>query len=163
VTTIISFNERKSINKRRYPLYPLVGVGAVVLREDKVLLVRRAAPPGKGKWSIPGGLVEVGERLGDAAVRELYEETGVRAKPVGVIDIEEYIERDPSGRVVYHYVIVDVLVEPFGDLNPSPRSDALDVGFFSIRDALKMELTTSTRRFLHKLLENAGSIRVIEL
>ena len=148
---------------RRYPKHPLVGVGAVILVEDKVLLVRRAAPPGRGKWSIPGGLIEVGESLGDAAIRELYEETGIRAKPVGVIDVEEYIERDPEGEVVYHYVIIDVLVEPVGRLEPRAQSDALEVGLFSISDALELELTSSTRRFLGKLLENKDSPKIIRL
>ncbi len=149
--------------KRRYPKHPLVGVGAVVLVNGKVLLVRRATPPGKGKWSIPGGLVEVGESLGDAAVRELYEETSVRARPIGVIDVEEYIERDMEGKVVYHYVIIDVLVKPIGKLEPHPQSDALEVRLFNISDALKLELTSSTRRFLSKLLENINSLNIIKL
>ena len=142
--------------RRRYPSHPLVGVGAVVLDGDKVLLVRRAAPPGKGKWGIPGGLVELGETIGEAAVRELYEETGVKGKPVGVIDVEEYIERDQNGRVVYHYVIIDVLVEPLGEVSLEARSDALEARFYGIEEALGLELTSSTRRFLNKLLTYRG-------
>ncbi len=155
--------EGNSVLSRRYPKHPLVGVGAVVLIEDKVLLVRRAAPPGKGKWSIPGGLVELGESLSNAAVRELYEETGIRAKPLGVIDVEEYIERDVRGRIVYHYVIIDILVEPLGELRPHAQSDALEVGLFSISDALELELTSSTRKFLRKLLESNVHPSIIEL
>lgn len=149
--------------KRRYPQHPLVGVGAVVLVNNKILLVQRAAQPGKGKWSIPGGLVEVGENLGSAAVRELYEETGLRARPIGVIDVEEYIERDWEDKVIYHYVIIDILVEPIGDLEPHPQSDAVNAGLFDISDALRLELTSSTRRFLDKLMENKGSFNIIKL
>ena len=135
---------------REYPEYPIVGVGAVVLRDNKILLVKRGYPPGKGKWSIPGGVPEVGESLKDAVLRELYEETGIEGRVKGVVFVGEYIERDENGRVRYHYVLVDFLVEPVGG-RLRASTDAVDVGFFELSEALKLELTSSTRKLVEKL------------
>ncbi len=144
---------------RIYPSHPLVGVGAVVLVGDNVLLVKRAAPPGKGKWSIPGGLVEVGEKLGDAVLRELYEETGVTGSVVGLIDVFEYIELDSNGNVRYHYILLDFLVKP-NNMNVRASSDVLDARFYSIDYALReLELTKTTRRLLEKIKRHG--VRVV--
>lgn len=149
---------------REYPEYPIVGVGAVVLIDGRVLLVRRAYPPGKGKWSIPGGLPEVGERLRDAVLRELYEEAGVKGRVLGLIDVEEYIEYDEGGRVRYHYVLLDFLVEPMGRVEPKASTDALEARFWSIDRALKMlELTVSTRKLLLKIKQYKGRPPLLEV
>ena len=137
---------------REYPDYPMVGVGAVVIVNGKILLVKRASPPGRGRWSIPGGVPEVGEKLKDAVLRELYEETGVRGRVLGLIDVEEYIEYDKEDKVRYHYVLLDFLVEPIGEVEPKASSDALEARFWSIEYALKsLELTISTRKLLAKI------------
>ncbi len=95
---------------REYPLQPLVGIGAVVFRENRVLLVRRARPPRAGEWSLPGGLQQLGETVFQAAAREVLEETHVTIRPLALIDVVDLIEREPSGaRVRWHYTLIDVL------------------------------------------------------
>ena len=96
--------------RRRYPSAPVVGVGGVVISpEQAVLLVRRAHPPAQGQWSIPGGVVELGEPLATACKREVAEETGIEVSVGPVVEVVERIRRDEAGAVEYHYVIVDFL------------------------------------------------------
>jgi ADP-ribose pyrophosphatase YjhB (NUDIX family) len=90
---------------RLYPDHPLPGVLALVEREGSVLLVLRAREPDRGKWGYPGGLIELGETVVEAALRELHEETGLTAKAGAVIDVFDVIDRDDQGRVRYHFVI----------------------------------------------------------
>jgi 8-oxo-dGTP diphosphatase len=100
---------------REYPDHPRVGVGAVVLHEGCILLVKRGRPPGLGKWSLPGGLVDLGENTADAARREVAEECGIAVRLAGVAGVVERIVRDESGRVRYHYVLIDYLAYPESD------------------------------------------------
>lgn|GEM_PF-269906 len=140
----------------KYPSEPEVGVGALLLSGGRVLLVRRSNQPGRGKWSVPGGHLELGEGIYEAAVRELMEETGIRGRPLGVVGVSELIERDEEGRVLYHYVLVDVLMEPEAGSRPEGAragSDAMDVAFVDLESALRMDLTDSARG----LLERASS------
>lgn len=149
---------------REYPEYPIVGVGAVVIVDNKILLVRRASPPGKGKWSIPGGVPEVGEKLKDAVLRELYEETGVKGRVLGLIDVEEYIEYDKENKVRYHYVLLDFLVEPVDEAKPRASTDALEARFWNIDQALEtLELTISTRKLLLKIKQYKGSLPLLKV
>src|SRR3989440_8404211 len=97
---------------RRYPERPIVGVGAVVLDGDRVLLAKRAHEPLKGQWSLPGGGVEIGETLEEALRREVLEETGLAVSVGPVVEIFERIERQADGRIEYHFVIVDYLCRP---------------------------------------------------
>ena len=97
--------------KRHYPDQPLVGVGAVVFKGDEVLLVRRGQEPALGSWSLPGGLVELGETLAAAIKRELAEETGLTVTLLGIAAVVERIFPDPDGRIAYHYVLVDYLCD----------------------------------------------------
>ena len=94
--------------QREYPSAPLMGVGAVIVHEGRVLLVRRGTEPALGQWSLPGGLVELGESLTDAVVREVREETGLAVEAVELIELLDRIYRDGE-RVRYHYVIADYL------------------------------------------------------
>jgi ADP-ribose pyrophosphatase YjhB (NUDIX family) len=94
--------------QREYPETPLVGVGAVVVDEGRVLLIRRGTEPLKGHWSLPGGLLEVGESLTDGVIREVREETGLIVEPVALVELLDRIHRE-AGRVRYHYVIADYL------------------------------------------------------
>ena len=94
--------------QREFPSSPLVGVGAVVVHEARVLLVQRGTEPLKGQWSLPGGLIEVGELLSDAVAREVLEETGLVVEPVELVELLDRIHREGE-RVRYHYVIADYL------------------------------------------------------
>ena len=101
--------------EREYPAAPLVGVAAVVVRGDEILLVRRGREPLRGMWSLPGGLLELGETTADGVAREVLEETGVRVQPVEIVATIDRIMRDDAGRVRYHYVLVEWLCFVEGD------------------------------------------------
>ncbi len=133
-----------------YPRLPVVGVGALVFRRGSILLVKRANPPGRGLWSIPGGVVRLGESLLDAARRELLEETGIDAEPLGVVNIDEAVVLDEGGRIRFNYILITVLMKYQGG-EPKPMSDALDAGFFSLDELEKLELTESTRGLIGKI------------
>jgi len=92
---------------REYPDRPLVGVGAVVIHQGLVALVRRGAEPRRGEWSIPGGLVELGETLRQAAEREALEEIGLAVEAGEVLEVFENLQRDSQGKILYHFVVVD--------------------------------------------------------
>jgi 8-oxo-dGTP diphosphatase len=95
--------------KREYPNYPLVGVGAIIIEHDRVALVRRGHPPLAGEWSIPGGVLEVGETLRQGVVREALEETGLRVEAGELLGVYDRILRDADERPRYHYVLIDFL------------------------------------------------------
>src|SRR5260221_2715525 len=95
--------------KREFPEIPLVGVGAVIIEASRVLLVKRAHPPLQAEWSIPGGVLEVGELVREAAIREAREETGLTVEPGELLGVYDRILRDPDKRVPYHYVLIDFL------------------------------------------------------
>ena len=119
---------------REYPDNPLVGVGAVIVEEKRVLLIRRGTAPLLGEWSLPGGVLECGETLRDAVVREAREETGLVVETSEMLGVYERLIRDDEGRVRYHYVLIDFLCRPVGgDLKAG--SDAVDVRWFT-RDEL---------------------------
>jgi mutator protein MutT len=99
--------------QREFPVAPLVGVGAVIVEQGRVLLVQRGTEPAKGKWSIPGGLIDVGESLREAVAREVREETGLVVEPIELIELLDRIHRD-GDRVRYHYVIADYLCRVVG-------------------------------------------------
>lgn len=97
---------------REYPSHPVVGVGAVIVRDGKALIVKRAHEPRKGEWSLPGGLVDLGESLTDAVRREIKEETGLEVELGPIIETFDRIHRDAEGRIRYHFVIVDYVCWP---------------------------------------------------
>jgi 8-oxo-dGTP diphosphatase len=96
-------------NGRKCPEYPRPGVGVVIIRDGRLLMVKRAHEPNQGRWSIPGGLIELGENLREAAAREVLEECSVKVEITRVLDSVDNIVRDGDGRVRYHYVIIDLL------------------------------------------------------
>jgi ADP-ribose pyrophosphatase YjhB (NUDIX family) len=140
---------------------PKVGVGCIVFDErGRILLIKRLYPPGRGRWSIPGGHVEKGEDVLEAAKRELYEETGIDADPVGVMNVDTLIVYDEERNIKYHYVLIDILfTNPRGELKAG--DDATEAGFFDLDEALKMNLTDSVRGLLMKIIERKISIEKI--
>jgi len=125
---------------RKYPDRPYVGVGAVILREQSVLLVKRKYEPLAGRWSLPGGAVEVGETLESCLVREMVEETGLHIGVGPVIEVFDRITRDEQGRVAYHFVLVDYLCWPIGG-ELCAGSDVAEAVFADPGDLDSYELT----------------------
>ncbi len=125
---------------REYPDHPRVGVGAVVLHENRVLLVKRGKAPSLGKWSLPGGLVHLGETTREAVVREVGEECGVRIKVADVAGVVDRVIRDEAGRIRYHYVLVDYLAFPEAT-RVTPGSDAADVRWVEIDRLAELDTT----------------------
>ncbi len=117
---------------------PTVGVGAVVVHEGKVLLIRRGKQPLQGRWVVPGGTVEAGETLEAAVVREIEEETGLVVRPREVVTVFDRIERD-GDRVVYHYVIVDYYCD-YVSGTPCAATDAEAVAFVAPEDLPRYDL-----------------------
>ena len=144
--------------KREYPESPLVGVGAVIVQNHRVLLIRRGQPPLLGEWSLPGGVLECGETLREAVVREAREETGLVVEPDEMLGVYERVIRGDEGRVRYHYVLIDFLCRPIcGDLKAG--SDAADVRWFTrdelpplnlAHDAIDVVLKGLTRTMEHR-------------
>lgn len=131
--------------QREYPVAPLVGVGAVIVHEGRVLLVQRGHEPLKGRWSIPGGLIEIGEMLHEAVVREVREETGLEIEPVELVELLDRIHRE-GDRVRYHYVIADYLCRVVGGtLKAADDADAVrwvERAEWNSHSALKLEPIT---------------------
>jgi len=94
---------------RRYPQSPLIGVGAIIIDEGRVVLVKRGHEPLKGEWSIPGGVLEVGEMLREAAIREVREETGLNVETLDLLGVFDRVVHDEAGKTLYHYVLIDFL------------------------------------------------------
>ncbi len=142
-------------SSREYPRHPLVGVGAVVFRDNQVLLVRRARAPRQGLWTFPGGLVELGERVYEAARRELWEETGIMAEPVDVVDVFEVVEQDEEGRVRYHYVVLEILMT-YVEGEPRAADDAEAVAWFSLRALDDPQVGPGVKEVVEKALLRLG-------
>jgi ADP-ribose pyrophosphatase YjhB (NUDIX family) len=138
--------------KRRYPDQPLVGVGAVIFRGEEVLLVRRGQEPAQGDWSLPGGLVELGETLTAAIHRELAEETGLRVRILGIAAVLERLFPDAAGKIAYHYVLIDYLCEYLeGELKPG--SDITAARFVALADLDRFALPQFTLKVIRRARE----------
>jgi 8-oxo-dGTP diphosphatase len=112
--------------RREYPEAPVVGVGAIILHENRVLLIQRGQEPLKGEWSLPGGALELGETLEDGVCREVLEETGLQVEVLQLVELVDRIVRDPQGVVQFHYVLADFLCRVTGG-TPCCASDAVDL------------------------------------
>ncbi len=126
--------------RREYPEVPRVGVGVVVLKDRQVLLVKRGAPPSQGKWSLPGGLVQLGETAEAAALREAEEECGLKVRLLGVAGVVDRIIRDTEGRVQYHYVLIDYMATPEGGIARA-GSDAAEARWVPLAELGRYDTT----------------------
>lgn len=135
--------------KKLYPDHPIVGVGAVILRQGKLLLEKRGNEPARGKWSIPGGVVELGESLEDAVIRETKEETGLDVEAPSLLDVVDQVDLDDAGRVKYHFVIVDFLLK-IKSGEAVAGSDADELRWVVLDEVETYNLTASFRRFFEK-------------
>lgn len=141
--------------KRRFPSRPIVGVGAVILRGDSVLLIQRATAPMLGEWTLPGGVVEVGETLQEAARREIKEETHLDIRVGPLLELFERIQRD-GDRVVYHYIIADFLgLKTRGILKAA--SDVKAARFVRRSELFKYHLTDIAQRVIARAFELTSS------
>ncbi len=134
---------------RRYPQRPLLGVGAVIFDGSRVLLIQRGQEPLKGWWTLPGGLVETGERLDQALRREVLEETGLVVEPLTVAAIFERIMPDEDGRTEYHYVIIDYLCRPAGGSLAS-GSDVADARWVEREELHTLRIAPGTPPVIEK-------------
>jgi len=135
--------------QRKYPDRPIVGVGAILFAEEKVLLVKRGQEPALGQWSIPGGAVDPGETLEQALIREVYEETHLEVKVLALVKVLERIFREPDGRVAYHYVLIDFLCERRGgDLMAD--SDASEARFVPLQELSAYQVAPITLQVIHR-------------
>jgi len=135
--------------KRLYPKQPIIGVGAVIIKDGKILLEKRKNEPGKGKWSIPGGLVELGESVEQTVIREVKEETGLDVEKPEHIDVVDNIIRDENGEVKYHFVIIDYFVKLKGGTLEA-KSDAEELRWVLLDEVEKYDLTKTFRAFFQR-------------
>jgi len=133
--------------KRLYPTQPVVGIGALIICSGKILLEKRKNDPGKGKWSIPGGLIELGEGVEKTVIREVAEETGLVVDSPELVDVVDNITFDTKGKIKYHFVILDYSVKLRGGAVRA-ASDAAELRWVEIDDVLGYDLTKSFRQFV---------------
>ena len=134
---------------REYPTRPITGIGAVIVHDGKILLVKRGSEPGKGKWSIPGGLVELGETVKETVVREVKEETGLDVDVRNLIDVVDNLETDGKGKLRYHFIIIDFLASlKQGSLKA--ESDIVEAKWVPLTRVEKLNLTGTFREFFER-------------
>jgi mutator protein MutT len=138
---------------RVYPEFPLPGVAAIIIHEEKVLLVERGKEPSKGKWGLPGGLVEVGETIEEAIKREVLEETGISIKPIKLLEVLDSIKKNEDKKVQYHYIIFEFLCKyNSGEIKAS--SDAPNAAWIPLDSLDSVNIMSSTKSFIERILQN---------
>ena len=133
---------------RSYPVVPRVGVGAIVIHSNRILLVKRGIEPGLGLWAIPGGMLKLGETLQECAAREILEETGVTVAVGECIYVFDLIERDEDGKIRFHFVVVD-FAALYVKGEPKGADDAVDAGWFTPQELGSLPMSKSTLKALH--------------
>ncbi|MHA2287272.1 MAG: NUDIX hydrolase [Promethearchaeota archaeon] len=151
---MVDKKDLKPFDLRQYPIVPLVGVGVMLTRDNSLLLVKRKFDPDAGYWAIPGGHLDLGEKVEDAAEREAYEETGFIVKVSKLAGIIDKIMLDSVGKVEYHYVLINYFVEQIEgnrDQEPIPNSDAIDARFVPFSELKDYTITDSLIELLRQL------------
>jgi 8-oxo-dGTP diphosphatase len=140
---------------REYPSAPMVGAGAIIIKCNRVALIKRAKPPLAGEWSIPGGMLELGETVREASVREAKEETGLDVEAGELLGVFDRVLRDPEGRVQYHYVLIDFLCRPTGgELHAG--GDASDARWFTAEEVARLPLMKDTAEVIRLGFSRVG-------
>ena len=137
--------------KRDYPDRPLVGVGAVIVHEGRVVIVQRGTEPLKGQWSVPGGALEIGETLRQCAVREALEETGLRVEAGEVLEVFDAIYAETDGRILYHYVLIDFTCKMLGG-ELKAGGDAIEAKWVTLEDLKEYQVAETARKVIAKAL-----------
>ena len=140
--------------KREYPDFPLVGVGAIIIEDGRVLLVKRGHPPLAGEWSIPGGVLELGETLREAAIREAQEETCLTVETADLLGVYDRLLRDDNGHTLYHFVLVDFLCRRVGG-EAQAADDADEVRWFTPAETRELPLAGDTAEVIRLGFERA--------
>ena len=135
--------------QREFPEVPLVGVGAIIIENAHVLLVKRAHPPLQAQWSIPGGVLEIGELVREAAIREAREETGLIVESADLLGVYDRVLRNAEQRVQYHYVLIDFLCRRVGG-ELQAASDATEVRWFTGEELPALNLAEDTLDVIRK-------------
>ena len=151
---MVNREELSAFDTRKYPVRPHVGVGVLLVRDNHLLIVKRKYNPDAGYWSIPGGHLDLGEKMEVAAEREAFEETGFKVRVSKLAGIINKIMYDNSGKIEYHYVLINYFVEEIeGDRNQSPKAadDALDARFVPFNQLKTYKLTESLIELLKRL------------
>jgi 8-oxo-dGTP diphosphatase len=140
-----------------YPEQPGVGVGVVIVENGRVLLVQRSKDPGAGTWAFPGGRLELGETLAEAAVREAREETGLTVKPADVFAVLDLIDTDSNGAIRFHYVLIDLLAKRVaGTLRPG--DDSMDARWVGLADLEELPMAPRVADVVRNLLIRANDM-----
>ena len=143
------------MSDRRYPARPIVGVGAVVLNGDRVLMIQRGNPPQQGSWSLPGGAQELGETIREAARREVREETGLEIEILGLIDVVDSVRLDAHKKIQYHYTLIDVAGYTTGGTLMA-GGDAQDCRWFTQPEIDSMSIWSETKRIIALAADKYG-------
>lgn len=141
------------MSNREYPSSPMVAVAAVIVKDHHILLVKRLSEPGRGTWSIPGGLIKIGELVAEAVRREVEEETGLEVEVGPLVKVVDRIVLDDEGRIKYHYVILDHLAKVIGG-EVHPSSDVSEARWVSFKDLRRYKLS----RALEELFERVAML-----
>lgn len=160
ITPVSSFppkDEQSAWDCREYPERPIVGVGGVVISNGRALLIKRGRPPLEGQWSLPGGTLEVGETLTEGVRRELAEETSIAVRVLDLIEVFERIFHDQTGKIQYHFVIVDYLCEIVSG-QPRAGSDVVDLAWAAEGELEKFLLTPTATEVIRKAFEMAAAV-----
>ncbi len=144
--------------KREYPEQPIVGVGAVVFKDDDILLVKRGQPPAMGIWAIPGGVLNLGENIRDGVTREVLEECMITIEVGDIIDVIDAVIRDDTGAIQYHYVLCDYLAE-YKAGHVQPASDVLDAKWFKYSEVFTLNTTRGTQKVVKRAFEKTGRLK----